>query len=57
MATASTSPPGCRGWRTGRHLRLRKSVRRGVASKLDAQFEDLGEQTLKNIERPMRVYR
>jgi adenylate cyclase len=31
-------------------------VRDNVGNRLDLQFEDLGELTLKNIERPMRVY-
>src|SRR5438552_933435 len=32
------------------------SVRDHVGNRLDLAFEDLGEQTLKNIERPIRVY-
>ena len=32
-------------------------VQEDVAGKLDLAFEDLGEQTLKNIARPVRVYR
>jgi adenylate cyclase len=32
-------------------------VRDHVGNRLDLTFEDLGEQTLKNIERPIRVYR
>ena len=32
------------------------SVRDHVGNRLDLVFEDLGEQTLKNIERPIRVY-
>src|SRR6266851_882026 len=32
-------------------------VQRDAAGKLDLAFEDLGEQTLKNIVRPLRVYR
>jgi len=32
-------------------------VQRDAAGKLDLTFEDLGEQTLKNIARPLRVYR
>src|SRR5207302_6824406 len=32
------------------------SVRDQVGNRLDLAFEDLGEQTLKNIERPIRVY-
>ena len=34
-----------------------ESVRTAVGKKLQLQFEDLGEQTLKNIERPVRAYR
>ena len=33
------------------------SVRDQVGNRLDLTFEDMGEQTLKNIERPIRVYR
>ena len=33
-----------------------RSVRDHVANKLDLVFEDMGEQQLKNIERPVRVY-
>src|SRR5687767_10248190 len=32
------------------------SVRDHVGDRLDLAFEDMGEQTLKNIERPVRVY-
>jgi len=32
------------------------SVRDHVGNRLDLSFEDMGEQTLKNIERPVRVY-
>ena len=32
------------------------SVRDNVGNRLDLAFEDTGEQTLKNIERPVRVY-
>src|SRR5436309_6586421 len=32
------------------------SVRDHVGNRLDLVFEDMGEQTLKNIERPIRVY-
>jgi adenylate cyclase len=32
------------------------SVREFVGNRLDLAFEDMGEQTLKNIERPIRVY-
>src|SRR6266446_5040164 len=33
------------------------SVRDHVGNRLELTFEDMGEQTLKNIERPIRVYR
>lgn len=32
-------------------------VRDQIGNRLDLQFEDIGEQTLKNIERPIRAYR
>jgi len=32
------------------------AVRDSVGNRLDLRFEDLGEQTLKNIDRPVRVY-
>src|SRR5213592_1608635 len=32
-------------------------VRDHIGNRLDLNFEDIGEQTLKNIERPVRVYR
>ena len=32
-------------------------VRDHIGNRLDLAFEDMGEQTLKNIERPVRVYR
>src|SRR5271169_1800458 len=34
-----------------------RMVRDQVRDKLDIEFEDMGEQTFKNIARPMRVYR
>jgi adenylate cyclase len=34
-----------------------ESVRAAVGKKLQLEFEDLGEQVLKNIERPVRAYR
>jgi adenylate cyclase len=33
------------------------SVRDHIGNRLDLTFEDMGEQTLKNIERPIRIYR
>lgn len=38
-------------------LCLSEDAQRQVRSKVDAVFEDLGEQRLKNISEPMRVYR
>ena len=35
----------------------RRAVHEHVRDKLDLAFEDMGEQTLKNIARPVRVYR
>ena len=40
----------------GRHRHL-GAVRDHVGNRLDLAFEDIGEQALKNIERPVRVYR
>ncbi len=36
---------------------ISESVFQQVQDKVDAQFEDIGDQTLKNIERPVQVYR
>ena len=33
------------------------TVRDHIGNRLDLAFEDMGEQTLKNIERPVRIYR
>jgi len=33
------------------------AVRDQVGARLDASFEDLGEQSVKNITRPIRIYR
>ena len=35
---------------------ISSSVRDNVGNRLDLAFEDMGEQTLKNIDRPVRVY-
>ena len=43
--------------RAGRHLRVRARARQTCEGKLDIAFEDMGEQQLKNIARPVRVYR
>lgn len=37
-------------------IAISQSVRDQVGNRLDLTFEDLGEQTLKNIEKPVRVY-
>jgi len=44
----SIAKPGC--------IAISQSVRDHVGNRLDCVFEDLGEQGLKNIERPIRVY-
>ena len=36
---------------------ISESVRSAVGKNLDVDYEDLGEQTVKNIERPVRAYR
>jgi len=38
-------------------IAISHSVRDHVGNRLDLTFEDIGEQTLKNIEKPVRVYR
>src|SRR4029077_19471910 len=45
----SIAPPG--------GITISGPVRDHVGNRLDLTFEDMGEQTLKNIERPIRVYR
>ena len=45
----SIAPPG--------GIMISGSVRDHIGNRLDLAFEDMGEQTLKNIERPIRVYR
>ena len=44
----SIAPPG--------GVTISESVRDHVGNRLDLEFEDMGEQTLKNIEKPIRVY-
>jgi adenylate cyclase len=44
----SIAQPGC--------IAISQSVREQVGNRLDCVFEDLGEQELKNMERPVRVY-
>src|SRR5437879_310736 len=45
----SIAPPG--------GITISGSARDHLGNRLDLTFEDMGEQTLKNIERPVRVYR
>ena len=51
------SPPGWRRWPRPADIVVSETVREHVANKLDVAFEALGPQTLKNIERPVRVHR
>ena len=51
------SPPGLRLWQRPGEFCVSARVQEDAAGKLDIAFEDLGEQTLKNIARPVRVYR
>jgi TolB-like protein/class 3 adenylate cyclase/Tfp pilus assembly protein PilF len=44
----SIAPPG--------GIAISKSVRESVGNRLDLAFEDMGDQTLKNIDQPVRVY-
>src|SRR6516225_12140665 len=56
-ATVSISQ---RGWRRSPSpvaSAFRKDAFRQVRGKIDAEFDDIGEQSLKNITRPLRVYR
>src|SRR5215813_4815525 len=55
-ATASTSQPGSKRWlsRAGFALVPRRTSRCATAS---IAFDDLGEQQVKNIARPVRTYR
>jgi adenylate cyclase len=54
LATGSTSPLGSKRWRS-RAASAR--VQEDAAGKLDLPFNDIGEHSLKNIARPIRVYR
>ena len=56
MAKASTSPPGCRRSRPVGGVAVSLTVRDQVAGKAPCAFEDLGLHTVKNIERPVRVF-
>jgi adenylate cyclase len=54
--TASTSRRGSKSW-PRRAASACRRAREDVAGRLDLAFEDIGEQELKNIARPMRVFR
>ena len=54
-ATASTSRRGSRASREPGGIAISASVREHIGNRLDLAFEDMGEQALKNIERPVRV--
>src|SRR5438874_12237499 len=56
-ATASTSRPASKTWPPPGGICVSRVVRDQVRDKLDFAFEDLGEQQVKNIARPVRVYR
>jgi adenylate cyclase len=51
------SRPGWRDWQYQVASASRRGSREDAAGKLDLAFEDIGEQQLKNIARPVRVYR
>ena len=57
MATASMSLHAWKRWHSRAEIWVSKAARDQVRDKLDISFEDLGEQQLKNITRPVRVYR
>ena len=56
-ATVSTSPRGCKRWPSPEGSASAVSVRDQVLDKLSFAFEDLGAQEVKNIARPVEVYR
>src|SRR6516225_4374758 len=55
-ATASTSPRGWRHWQSRAASASREWVRDQIRDKLPYPFEDMGEQNVKNIARPVRAY-
>src|SRR6476620_10400528 len=57
MATASTSPRVSRPSPMPAGVLVSNTVHDHVRDRLPFVFEDLGEQQLKNITRPVRVYR
>ena len=56
-ATASTSPPASKRWPSRAGSASAPAVHDQVRDKLASAFEDMGEQQVKNIARPVRVYR
>jgi len=56
LGTASTSRAARRD-RRARGICISEDAFRQVRGKVDAEFADIGEQSLKNIARPVRVYR
>src|SRR5689334_5240945 len=57
MATASTSPPRIETLADAGGVFVSNTVHDHVRDRLPFVFEDLGEQPVKNIARPVRVYR
>ena len=56
-ATASTSPLGLKAWPSPAASASRRGCRRMPRASSTLAFDDMGEQQLKNIARPVRVYR
>ena len=56
-ATASTSRPGSKAIAEPGGICISDDAHRQVRGKLEIAFDDMGEQTLKNIAEPVRVWR
>src|SRR5438067_5919049 len=56
MATPSTSPRAWKAWPTPAAYASRRPCKSMVRDRLALPFEDGGEQSVKNIARPIRVY-
>src|SRR5215472_7166588 len=56
-AMVSMLPPASKPWLKPGGICVSARVQEDAAGKVDLAFEDLGEQSLKNIARPVRVYR
>ena len=56
MATASTWRRGSRGWRGPGGIACSAVVRHQIGNKLEFEFLDQGEKTVKNIAQPVHVY-